>query len=96
LGTIHGADSAPSSGLRQPTNSKSKKGLIMKLLGRGNLKARAAAFEGADAWLVQLRMGGAVYVLETAEAVALATELVEAIDRARVNGGDGVSAEGRK
>lgn len=56
----------------------------MKLVGRNGISARVRAFYQVETEsLVRVRMGGLVFMLDTDEAVDLATQLVAAVDAAR-------------
>lgn len=55
----------------------------MKLLGKKNVAARAFPFGGLDEPLVQIRIGPLLFLANIDEAVALAREIITAVDEVR-------------
>lgn len=54
----------------------------MKLLGRKHVPVEARPFDGGNVPLVRLALGYDVFVMDTDEAIALASQLVAAVDKA--------------
>ncbi|WP_136245915.1 hypothetical protein [Mycobacterium intracellulare] len=59
----------------------------MKQLGRKHLQTEARVFSGGNTPLVRLALGHEIFVMDTEEAVALASQLVAAVDEAREGSG---------
>lgn len=63
----------------------------MKLLGRKHVPVEARPFDGGNVPLVRLALGYDVFVMDTDEAVSLASQLVAAVDEVREGAPDGGS-----
>ncbi|BCP00701.1 hypothetical protein [Mycobacterium intracellulare] len=63
----------------------------MKLLGRKHVPVEARPFDGGNVPLVRLALGYDVFVMDTDEAIALASQLVAAVDDVREGAPDGGS-----
>lgn len=64
-------------------------GAQMKQLGRKRLRAEARAFNGGNVPLVRLALGHEIFLMDSNEALALAAQLVAAVDEVREGASDG-------